>query len=170
MPGQRVDTKEAWEAWVMEEADREVILKETCRSIRRRNKAERWNRDILLGILPKSLELARRTCGSRSQPRSTSQIHPNVEPKGGGWTDNDEIQERGKRQTHPHHEEDGVRVRSDIRVARSVSDQPHTKECRARITTRRENDPAHAKRLEENPTKRVKFANPELKVPPPSES
>ena len=36
MPGQRVDTKEAWEAWVVEEADREGILKETCRSMRRR--------------------------------------------------------------------------------------------------------------------------------------
>ena len=36
MPGQRVDTKEALEAWVTEEADREGILKETCRSVRRR--------------------------------------------------------------------------------------------------------------------------------------
>ena len=121
---------------------------------------------------PKSLELARRTCGTRSQPRSTSQIHPNVEPKGGGWTDNDEIQERGKRQTHPHHEEDGVRVPSGNGVCKGclMIRQPNTTVCRARIATRMENDPAHAKRLEEKPTKRVEFANPELEVPPPSES
>ena len=83
------------------------------------------------------LGLARRTCGTRSQPRSTSQIHPNVEPKGGGWTDNDEIQERGKRQTHPHHEEDGVRVPSGNGVCKGclMIGQPNTKECRARITT-----------------------------------
>ena len=48
--------------------------------------------------------------------------------------------------------------------------QPNTTVCRARITTRMENDSAHAKRLEENPTKRVEFANPELEVAPPNES
>ena len=34
-----------------------------------------------------------------------------------------------------------------------VIGQPHTEECRARITTRMENDLAHAKRLEDNLTR-----------------
>ena len=41
-----------------------------------------------------------------------------------------------------------------------VMGQAHT-ECRARITTRMENDPSHAKRLEDNLTKRTVFVNPE---------
>ena len=45
----------------------------SCRSIRRRNKEERWNRDMLLGILGNPGP-ARRTRGSRSQPCSTSWI------------------------------------------------------------------------------------------------
>ena len=45
-----------------------------------------------------------------------------------------------------------------------VIGQPHTEECRARITTRTENDPAHAKRLEDNWTRRTEFANPEPEV------
>ena len=47
--------------------------------------------------------------------------------------------------------------------------QPHTEECQARISTRMENDPAHAKLLEDNLTRRTEFANPELEVASPSE-
>ena len=39
-----------------------------------------------------------------------------------------------------------------------VIGQPRTEECRAKITTRMENDPAHAKRLEDNLTRRTAFA------------
>ena len=50
-----------------------------------------------------------------------------------------------------------------------VIGQPHTEECRARIITRMENDPAHAKRLEDNLLRRAEFANPETTVAVPSE-
>ena len=49
-----------------------------------------------------------------------------------------------------------------------VIGQPHT-ECRARITTRMENDPAHAKRLKDNLTRRSEFANPEPEDAAPTE-
>ena len=45
----------------------------------------------------------------------------------------------------------------------------HTEECRARITARMENDPVHAKRLEDNLNRRNEFANPETTVAVPSE-
>ena len=45
-----------------------------------------------------------------------------------------------------------------------VIGQPRTEECRVRLTTRMENDPAHAKRLEDNLTWRTEFANPEPEV------
>ena len=50
-----------------------------------------------------------------------------------------------------------------------VIGQPHTEECRARITTRIENDPAHAKRLEDNLTRRTEFVSPKPEVAAPSE-
>ena len=45
--------------------------------------------------------------------------------------------------------------------------QSHTEECRARITARMENDPAHAKRHEDNQNRRNEFANPETTVAVP---
>ena len=53
----------------------------SCRSIRRRNKEERWNRDI--GNTRKSLDFARR-------PRSAGQIHSDGEPRSGGQSDSNE--------------------------------------------------------------------------------
>ena len=50
-----------------------------------------------------------------------------------------------------------------------VIGQPHTEECRARITTCMENDPAHAKRLEDNLIRRNEFANPEPEAAAPNE-
>ena len=47
--------------------------------------------------------------------------------------------------------------------------QPHTEECRARITARMETDSVHAKRLEDNLNKRNEFANPETTVAVPNE-
>ena len=52
---------------------------------------------------------------------------------------------------------------------RLVIGQPHTEECRARITARMENDPAHATWLEDNLNRRNEFANPETTVAVPSE-
>ena len=50
-----------------------------------------------------------------------------------------------------------------------VIGQPHTEECRARITTCMENDPAHAKRLEDTLIRRYEFANPEPEAAAPNE-
>ena len=50
-----------------------------------------------------------------------------------------------------------------------VIGQPHTEECRGRITARMENDPVHAKRLEDNLNRRNEFAKPETTVAVPSE-
>ena len=50
-----------------------------------------------------------------------------------------------------------------------VIGQPHTEECRARITARMENDLVHAERLEDNLNRRNEFANPETSVAVPSE-
>ena len=47
--------------------------------------------------------------------------------------------------------------------------EPHTEECRARITARMESDPAHAKRLEDNLAKRVGFDTPKTEVAAPGE-
>ena len=50
-----------------------------------------------------------------------------------------------------------------------VIGHPHTEECRARITTCMENDPAHAKRLEDKLIRRNEFANPEPEAAAPNE-
>ena len=64
----------------------------SCCSIRRRNKEERWNRDMLLGILgnPWSLQDGRMEVGP--QPRSAGQKHSDGESRSGGRTDSDENQ------------------------------------------------------------------------------
>ena len=45
-----------------------------------------------------------------------------------------------------------------IRIACLLVGQPHTEECRARITARMETDPALAKRLQDNLIRRVAFS------------
>ena len=52
----------------------------------------------------------------------------------------------------------------------SMIGQPHTEECRARITARMESDPLHAKRLEDNLNSRNELANPETTITTSSES
>ena len=47
-----------------------------------------------------------------------------------------------------------------IRIACLLVGQPHTEECRARITARTESDLALAKRLEDHLTRRVAFSKP----------
>ena len=67
-----------------------------------------------VGNSRKSLEFAGWTRGSRSRPCCTGQISSDGEPRGSRRTDSDENQERRERQTHLHHEEDGVCVWSDV--------------------------------------------------------
>ena len=50
-----------------------------------------------------------------------------------------------------------------------VIGHPHTEECRARITTCMENDPAHAKSLEDSLLRGNEFANPEPEAAAPNE-
>ena len=77
----------------------------TWRSIRRRNKEERWNCERLLSILGNPWSLQEDVW---SRPCCTSQIHSDGEPGSQGWTDSNETQKRRVRQTYSHHEEDGI--------------------------------------------------------------
>ena len=78
----------------------------TYRRIRTRNKEERWNRDMLLGILgnPGSLQDGRVEVDPTpaALARYITMVNPEVEA---GPT---VTKTRKKCQTHLHHEEDGV--------------------------------------------------------------
>ena len=80
----------------------------SCRSIRRRNNEERWNRDMLLGILGNPWSLQDWTRGSRSQPRSAARYIPMVNPEVEAGPTITKTRKRRECQTHLHHEEDGV--------------------------------------------------------------
>ena len=90
----------------------------TCRSIRKRNKEERWNRDVLLGVFgnPRSLQDGRVEVNPK--PHSASQISSGGEPGGSGQN-----QERRERQTHLHHEEYRVCVWSDVGLQGLLGDR-----------------------------------------------
>ena len=90
-----------------------------CQGIRRRYQEERWNRDLLLGGAREPVESARRRCGSWSPSWSTKRIHSDAEPWSCGWIDCGD-EKRRARQTHLHPEEDGVWVRSKVRLQRFV--------------------------------------------------
>ena len=113
MLGQRVDTREAWEAWFMEQADREDILKETCRSTRRCNKAERWNLDMLLGILGNLWSLQDGRVELDHSTAAPARYIPSLNPK----------VEAGPTTTKSRNEENGRRIHitkwmvSEFRVA-----------------------------------------------------
>ena len=141
-----------------------------CRSIRRRNKEERWNRDMLLGILgnPWSLQDGRvKVDPNLAAPaRDLPMVNPKIpaEPTA----------------TRTRNEENGRRIYITKKMVSEfgatmgcrgclVIGQPHTEECRARITAQMENDPAHAKRLEDTLNRRNEFANQETTVLVPSE-
>ena len=99
MPRQRVDTREAWAAWFMEQADREDILKETCRSTRRRNKAEHWNLDMLLGILGNLWSLHDGRVEVDHSPTAPARYIPTLNPKveAGPTTTKSRNEENGRR-------------------------------------------------------------------------
>ena len=142
----------------------------SCRSIRRRNKEARWNRDLLLGVLgnPWSLQDGRTEREVDLNPATPTRYIPMVNP---------EVQ-TGSTAMKTRTDENG---RCTYITENMVSEfgatlgckgcmmigEPHTEECRARITARMESDPAHAKRLEDNLARRVKFDVPETKVAMP---
>ena len=116
------------------------------------------------------MELARGTRGSRSQPRSAGQIALMVKPEA----------EAGPTATKTRNEENVRRIQITKKMVSEFGatlgckgclmiGQPHTEECRARISTCMENDPAHAKRHDDNPTRRNEFANLEPETAAPNE-
>ena len=64
----------------------------SCRSIRRRNKEERWDRGVLLGIRGNPWKLQDGRLDVDIRPRSAGQMHSNDERRSGGQTDSDENQ------------------------------------------------------------------------------
>ena len=142
----------------------------TCRSIRRRNKKERWNREMLLGILGNPWSLQDGRVEVDPDPTAPARYHPMA---------NLEVQAEPTA-TRTRNEGNGRRIYITKKMVSEsgatlgcrgclVIGQPHTEECRARITARMENDPVHAKRLEDNLNRRNEFANPEVTVAVPSE-
>ena len=142
----------------------------SCRSIRRRNKEERWNRDVQLGILGNPWSLQEGRVEVDPNPAAPIRYIPMVNPQ----------VEAGPTVTKTRNEENGRRIFCTKKMVSEfgatlgckgclVIGQPHTEECRARITACVENDPAQAKRLEDNLTRRTEFANPEPEVLVPSE-
>ena len=79
-----------------------------CRSIRRRNKDERWNCDVLLGILGNPWSLHDGRVEVDPNPAAPARHIPMVNPEVEAGTDCHENQKRRECQTHLHHEEDGV--------------------------------------------------------------
>ena len=128
----------------------------SCRSIRRRNKEEHWNRGILLGILgnPWSSQNGRVEVG----PNPAALAGPTVTK-----TRNEEIVRRiyiTKKMVSEF--ETTLGSKGCLAIG-----QPHTEECRASITTCMENDPAQSKHLEHNLIRRNEFANPEPEAAAP---
>ena len=142
----------------------------TCRSILRRNKEERWNRELLLGILGNPWSLQDGRVEVDPNPATQARYLPMV---------NLEVPAEPTA-TRTRNEENGRRIYITKKMVFEfgatlgckgclVIGQLHTEECRARITARMENDPVHAKRLEDNLNRRNEFATPETTVAVPSE-
>ena len=136
----------------------------SCRS-RRRNKEERWDRDLLLGVLgnPWSLHDGRwevdHNLGAPSEHVPMVKIEVVAEPTV-VRTGNDE---------HSRRMYIMKKMVSEFGATLGCKGclllgQPHTEESRARITARMESDPALAKRLEDNLARRVAFAKLEWKL------
>ena len=137
---------------------------------RRRNKEERWNREMLLGILGNPWSLQDGCVEVDPNPAASARYLPIVNP---------EIPAEPTA-TRTRNEENGRRIYITKKMVSEfgatlgcrgclVIRQPHTEECRARNTARMENDLAHAKRLEDNLNRRDEFATPEPTVAVPSE-
>ena len=127
-----------------------------CRS-RRRNEEERWDPD-LLGVLgnPWSLQVGRVEIDHNLG--APSEHIPMVKP---------EVVAEPTVVTTRNEEHGAKNMVSEFGATLGCKGcllvgQPHTEECRARITARMESDPAHAKRLEDNLARRVAFAKLEM--------
>ena len=137
----------------------------TCRSIRRRNKEERWNRERLLGKLGNPWSLQDGRVEVDPDPAAPTRYIPMVNPevKAEPTTTKSRNEEYGRRIyiTKKMVSEFGATLgcKGCLMIG-----QPHTEECRARITARMKSDPVLAERLEDNLNKRNELANPETIV------
>ena len=131
-------------------------------------KEERWNRDMLLGILGNPWSLQDGRVEVNPDPAAPARYLPMVKP---------EVQAQPKA-TRTRNEENGRSMYIAVKASEFgatlgcrgclVIKQPHTEEGRAKITAQMENDPVHAKRLEDNLNRRNDFANLETTVAVPS--
>ena len=143
----------------------------TCRSIRRRNKEERWDRERLLGIIGNPWSLQDGRVEVDPDPAAPARYIPMVNPK----------VKAEPTATKPRNEEYGRRIYITKKMVSEsgatlgckgcfMIGQPHTEECRTRITARMEGDPVLAKRLEDSLNRRNERANPETIVTVPNVS
>ena len=118
----------------------------TCRSIRRRNKEERWNREMLLGMLGNPWSLQDGRVKVDPDPAAPARYLPKVNP---------EVLAKPTAM-RTRNEENGRRIYISKKMVSEFGaslgckgclvGQPHTEESRARITERS----CDAKRLEDN--------------------
>ena len=138
----------------------------TCRSIRRRNKEERWNRELLLGILRNHWSLQDGRVEVDPDPAAPARYLPVVNPEvpAEPTVTRIRIKENGRRIyiTKKMVSEFGATLGCRGCL---VIGQRHTEECRARTSAQIENDPVHAKRLEDHLNKRNEFATRRLLCP-----
>ena len=140
----------------------------TCRSIRRRNKEDRWHRERLLGILGNPWSLQDGRVEVDRDPAAPARHIPMVNPEVKPTVMRTRSEEHGRRIyiTKKLVSEFGATLgcKGCLMIG-----QPHTEECRARINARMESDPVHTKRLEDKLNRRNEFANPETTVAVPIE-
>ena len=131
----------------------------SCRNIRRRNKEERWNRDMLLRRLRNLWSLQDGRVEADPNPaapvRDIPMVNPEVEAGPTVSKTRNEVNVRRIYITKEMVSEFGATLGCKGCL---VIGQPHTEECRGRITTRMEHDSAHGKRPEDNLTRRSEFA------------
>ena len=142
----------------------------TCRSVRRRNKGDRWNREMLLEILGNPWSLQDGRVEVDPCPAAPGRYLPMVNPEVTAET----TVTRTRNEEHDRRMYITKKMVSEFGATLGckgclVIGQPHTEECRDRITARIENDLVHAKRLEDNLNRRNEFANPETAVAVPIE-
>ena len=132
-------------------------------------KEERWNREMLLGILGNPWSLQDGRVEVNPDPAAPARYLPMVKT---------EVQAEPKA-TRTRNDENGRSIYITKKASESgatlgcrgymVIGQLHTEECRAKIIAPMENDPVHAKRLEDHLNKRNEFANLVTTVAVPSQ-
>ena len=142
----------------------------TCRSVRRRKKEERWNREMLLGILGNLWSLQDGRVEVDPYPAAPARYISivNLEVTAETTVTRTRNEEHGRRMyiTKKMVSEFGATMGCKGCL---VIGQPHTEECRARITARMEDDLVQAKRLEDKMNRRNEFSNLETTVAVPIE-